>query len=544
MVYNKYVFILFFCFVSGKVLAQELSDQDTLKAINKNAFNKFLYPDGSVQSEGFFKNGKPVGIWKNYYANGKLKSVGKKLAGLSDSTWTFYYPNGALQAQLLYTKGKKNGLSKFYYETEALKSDELFANNQKEGLSRYYYLNGQVLRDTWFKQNLEQGYSKEFDENGVLKKIFLFREGFIQKEEVVNVLDANNVKQGHWVEFFPNSQQLKFEGFYKDGLKNGLFNTYDISGKVLTEEKFINDIPEAEFKKNSKNQKQSMALQLKAKRDYFANGQVRAFYALKNGKKEGRYREFDSSGAIVKNELYKNGKLSGLGNFDSLGLEQGYWTYYFPNGKVKSMGTYLNGKKAGVWKFYFDNGKLAQQGNFINGEPDGIWKIYYQSGNLLANEVYVSGLLEGGYTELADDSSGNKITAKGNYFRNMRDGDWIYYVGDVTIKGKYQNDNEIGVWEEIYNNGNLCFSGNYENGVENGIHKYYYENGKLKEERFYKSGLRQGDWKIYNEKAKLIVTITYKDDKEIKINGDQIALKNLKRGRTAVKNKKKEVEKK
>ena len=52
----------------------------------------------------------------------------------------------------------------------------------------------------------------------------------------------------------------------------------------------------------------------------------------------------------------------------------------------------------------------------------------------------------------------------------------------------------------------------------------YYEDGKLKEERYYQGGLRVKTWKKYDEDGKVILTVSYRNDTELSINGVKIKL--------------------
>jgi len=61
-------------------------------------------------------------------------------------------------------------------------------------------------------------------------------------------------------------------------------------------------------------------------------------------------------------------------------------------------------------------------------------------------------------------------------------------------------------------------------GNPEGQHFYYFDTGRLKEEQFYRMGLRQRTWKKYDEVGNVILTITYKDDTEVSINGVRIDL--------------------
>ena len=70
----------------------------------------------------------------------------------------------------------------------------------------------------------------------------------------------------------------------------------------------------------------------------------------------------------------------------------------------------------------------------------------------------------------------------------------------------------------------MRFKGNFNQGNADGTHLYYYESDKIKEERHYQMGLREKTWKKYDENGTLLLSITYKNDIEISINGVKIKL--------------------
>ena len=98
--------LIAFC---GGILAQELSLD--------SAFVQYYYPNGQVSSEGYLKNGKPDGFWRNYHVTGILKSEGKRTNYLLDSIWNFYNQRGELVQSISYQLGDKNGFSlNFQYD--------------------------------------------------------------------------------------------------------------------------------------------------------------------------------------------------------------------------------------------------------------------------------------------------------------------------------------------------------------------------------------------------------------------------------------------
>lgn len=42
----------------------------------------------------------------------------------------------------------------------------------------------------------------------------------------------------------------------------------------------------------------------------------------------------------------------------------------------------------GWWKYYYENGKIQQEGLFKNGEAQGVWKEYDMRGQLKATKMY------------------------------------------------------------------------------------------------------------------------------------------------------------
>ena len=57
-----------------------------------------------------------------------------------------------------------------------------------------------------------------------------------------------------------------------------------------------------------------------------------------------------------------------------LGLRVGLWRFWYPNGRKKTEGGFLNDQEEGEWRYWDENGKLVKrlafrQGNFIEELP-------------------------------------------------------------------------------------------------------------------------------------------------------------------------------
>ena len=80
------------------------------------------------------------------------------------------------------------------------------------------------------------------------------------------------------------------------------------------------------------------------------------------------------------------------------------------------------------------------------------------------------------------------------------------------------------MWKSYYPEGKLKFKGNYVQGNPDGQHTFYYENGRVKEEQYYQMGIREKTWKKFDEEGNTLLTIAYKNDVEVSINGVKIKL--------------------
>jgi antitoxin component YwqK of YwqJK toxin-antitoxin module len=236
----------------------------------------------------------------------------------------------------------------------------------------------------------------------------------------------------------------------------------------------------------------------------------------------GFHKEYGKDGKISNAFIYNDvGLLLSEGIMDEAGNRTGKWKDLYPDGKTQAEGAYNDNRRTGLWKFYSQTGNVEQTGSYNNGRPDGLWKWYYDNGAILREEEYFQGVRDGLCTEYSPTGD---IISQGGYSDGERNGDWKFKTGDNTEEGKFIIGLKDGQWKSYYSNGNLKFKGNYNQGNPDGQHLYFYENGKLKEEQNYRMGLRQKTWKKFDEEGVPSLTITYKDDVEISINGVKINL--------------------
>lgn len=485
--------------------------------INPNGYNKFYFKNGTISSEGNFKNGKPEGYWKTYYPSGSLKSEGYRKNHLLDSIWNFYSEEGVLLSTITYEKDKREGITKNYSSEGFLVSQIPYKNDLKHGVAYQFYENNGLKSVTHYLNGKKDGMAYEYNREGLIVRISEFEKDFIVRTEVINQTDKNGEKEGMWKEFYPDSTyQVKQEGTYLKGVKHGYFREYSKSGVLLSTTKY-------EYGEVVENAEELQNLEIKT--TYHSNGAIKSVKSFKDGLQEGVEKTYDPQGNIVQSKIYSNGKLLGEGIVDAEGIKQGDWKEYYPrSGKLRAEGAYKNGARIGKWTFYFENGKIEQKGTYREGGlPHGLWTWYYPSGQILREEEFRLGKEDGYIREY--DPVGNVIT-KGQFLDGYEEGEWVVDYGDHREEGKYIGGLKHGIWLSYYENDELAFEGEYVNGMAYGKHTYYYPNGKKKLQGKYSGGQKDNVWTRYNPDGSVMLKIEYEDGQEVKLDGFKIKPKN------------------
>ena len=85
-----------------------------------------------------------------------------------------------------------------------------------------------------------------------------------------------------------------------------------------------------------------------------------------------KFTDVPFTGEVIGREQgkFKNGKKEGL------------WITYYSTGQLMMKGEYRNGREEGPWIFYLANGDLGFKGEFKNGKHEGPWVWYNFDGTL------------------------------------------------------------------------------------------------------------------------------------------------------------------
>src|SRR4030042_2181877 len=396
----------------------------------QDGYQVFKYPNGTISSEGLFRNGKPEGYWKSYYVTGIKKSEGKYTNFQLDSIWVFFDQTGDTIKKINYLFGKRNGNSFEYKKAPAeglyVYSKELFAGDKKEGTAYFYFPDGKVQQTLSYSNGKKEGLSKEYDKNGTVLTLLEYNKDFLIGRERINRTDNKKLKQGVWKEFYPTGS-VRTEKNFKDDQLHGYYKEYDNRGILVLTMLYDN----GSIVKSKVEDEPDIEMENR----YDKNNKLIYSGPFRNKIPVGVHREFGADGKVINAYVYNdNGLLLSEGIVDEGGNRNGKWKDLYPDGKVQAEGKYSDNRRSGVWKFYNSAGKMEQTGSYNNGRPDGLWKWYYENGTLLREEEYFQGQRDGTYTEY---SPAGEIIAQGQFIDGEKNGDWKYKSGDNTEEGNY-----------------------------------------------------------------------------------------------------------
>jgi antitoxin component YwqK of YwqJK toxin-antitoxin module len=103
---------------------------------------------------------------------------------------------------------------------------------------------------------------------------------------------------------------------------------------------------------------------------------------------------------ITDHKLYTLGwcyykEVANSGEMDSYYLQEinpvvdGFYQYYYKNGKISRDGYYKDREKSGKWISWYPNGQKMSEGAYYDGFKIGKWQTWYPNGNICSGESYI-----------------------------------------------------------------------------------------------------------------------------------------------------------
>ena len=194
------------------------------------------------------------------------------------------------------------------------------------------------------------------------------------------------------------------------------------------------------------------------------------------GHRQGYWRKLDSAGRLIYEGRFKDG------------FPAGKFSYYYPNGRLKTVSLVSGEGKRAVTVSYFPNGRKMAAGNYLDEKKDSTWQFFSESnGTLVSQETYKAGVIEGLSKVFYPEGGLSELHF---YKDGIRDGIWEQYYldGKLKLRGGYKAGEKQGLFKTYYNSGKLMMEGQYAMGHQDGTWTYYTENGSVLKKEFYEKG--------------------------------------------------------
>jgi len=185
------------------------------KGLRQGVWKK-IYPNGNLAYEVFFKDSRPVGIYKRYFKSGKLMALLKYDKQGKHATATLYGQAGDTIAQGFYLFSKKDSVWK-YFSKNQLTLQENYVQGKLNGKSYTYFPDGKVAEESKWKDGKRNGARKKYYETGAIQEAYNFK---------------NDKRNGLYYSYLRNGR-VEEKGTYKDDKKEGKWIYYDAEGKIL-----------------------------------------------------------------------------------------------------------------------------------------------------------------------------------------------------------------------------------------------------------------------------------------------------------------------
>lgn len=207
----------------------------------------------------------------------------------------------------------------------------------------------------------------------------------------VNQVDKQGKKQGKWMKYFANSEDIRYVGQFKNDKPVGQFTYYFPNGAVRA------------IITHEENSKRSEAF------FYYKDKTLAEVGIYQGEKKDSIWVHYSPYGELSYRQTYKNGEENGTktiyyksdvgsdpnshlilreANFKD-GRLDGPFVEYFPNGVVKARGQYKEGALDGVVMKYHPNGKKMILERWKGREKHGWWITFDEGGTEVGRRYFL-----------------------------------------------------------------------------------------------------------------------------------------------------------
>jgi uncharacterized protein len=407
-----------------------------------------LYPDGSTEIAGTYRDGLLDGEWRRMFRNGKTAEVGNYVAGKKDGTWQLYTDQGGLLGD--YHMAAGTGVEQRWYFDGQLASERHFRNGVLDGQSLVYGDGGAVLYSAQFHRGALDG-TRRVGVAGALRLEDQWAAGHpvsarkIWRHETLT-LDMTFDDEGEPTGVFTawrSHATLRERGTYLRGDRHGVWRWYGRGGELEREGSYFLGLRHGTWRQ-------------------WSGGHLTMQGKYAKGRPQGVFTFWTSSGGVAGTCNMRNGTGTMPTYYDSgltatkldmvRGLRHGVYQELTPRGKVVVEGSYVNDQRDGPWLEFDGDGAVVREAHYTEGKLEGVVRRY-RDGHLIAEAGYAGGQREGAYRELkvSGDGKGDVEAVSGSFHADRKSGEWIYRRddGSPSLVANYKNGVLQGPWRQL-----------------------------------------------------------------------------------------------
>ncbi len=449
---RKNFLVLIFLFFTFSILnAKPLKTEAELQNIRNKA-------DKIVKEE--LKNDYKKEYFKRKNNLEKIEGIKENI--FSDGEFTFELKNGVVD-NISKNIEKKTDIfvnKAFDKDGNLLKIASLAKLDEETFLYREFNKDLNLIVETYAIG--EKSIQKAYYSN---KKLAYTREGKLDE-------DYNLLTNGKYTEYYKNGQ-MKVQGSYKEGKRDGEFKAFLKNGKSAGSVFYKDGIPDGESV------------------EYYEEGNIKSIIPFRNNIVEGLTITYYENGNIDEEVNYKNNKMNGEAKS------------YDENGK-------LNGRT-----IFKDNIKLEED---VHKENE-ILKNTFKNGELVKQDICApNGTLKERRILNGDEMEYSTFYPNGNVKQKILTKDKIIIKeqiyarnGNIMSNSFFSDGKPVIELFEYYPDGKLFRKISTVNKMLNGDSIEYYPNGNIKEKVHFIDDKEEGEHFFYDEKGNLIKTEIYKN---------------------------------
>ena len=540
-----------------------------------DGLQKYYNEDGVLIEQNNYKAGKKNGLRTTFYSNGSKSIEENYVDDVLEGLGTTYYENGGKNCEVNFTKGERNGTLICLYPNGSKRSESVLINGKTNGEGINYNQVGDILNITNYKNDEYEGkFISYFDgkiineeSNYIASKVQNSYKTFTKNKtlEIETIYDSGKLKKR--LDYFSNGKKSS-ETTYNDKGQIETSIYYDFNENKYFESKYKSD----EFKSSSQyTRNNSKPEETTVRKDFVLkdfDGNILTKGLYEKGKETGEWNYYNTSGTLKRTDNYKSGKMNGLKtSFNKNGLKDavyfnkndtisGVYESY-DNGILDYVYNYENGKRNGPYKAFYPDGKLKIEGFFIDDELNGERFTYWQNGNVNIKEILIndfatssetfnpkgekentndyknrtgnfttkynngttiinSNLINGNFNgKYTTKDKFNNLMTESEYINNERHNLYKSYspIGTVSYEANYYCGKINGMTKEFDLVGNLKSNNNYLLGADNGKFTRFYQNKSKTFEYNMIDDSYEGDYTYFNQKGESLLIINYQNNR-------------------------------